>query len=296
LGDGMDEAQLIYNFPLPPLVLHAFQSRRADTLGRWISELELPSGRATFLNVLSTHDGIGLNPLQGILGEDEILEMAHLTVTRGGLVSSKMNPDGGSSPYELNMNYFDALDALGPAVEPGLELERFVTAHAIMLSLQGVPALYFHSLFGSRGWPRGVLRTGRNRTINREKLHRDDLEAELADPHSTRARVFRRLSNLLAARAGSRAFSPDAAQRVLSSNGEILALSRRARGARAHVLCIYNVSPESCQFRVEDRDVLSALSGSPRDLITGSIVTGGIHRSMGLKPYQSLWLACEDAE
>ena len=296
LADGVNEAQLIYNLSLPPLVLHAFQTGRAETLGRWISQLQLPSEPATFLNVLSTHDGIGLNPLHGILAEDQIREMAQEVVARGGLASSKTNSDGTVSPYEINMNYFDALDALGPAVDTGLQIERFVTAHAIMLSLQGVPALYFHGLFGSRGWPQGVLRTGRNRTVNREKLRRDQLEAELADPHSERARVFRRLSNLLAERARNSAFSPQAAQRVLSSNGQILALSRRTGGAHHHVLCLYNVSPASCEFQVEDPGLISALSGNHRDLITGAILPGGIDRPIRLKPYQSLWLAGEDAE
>jgi glycosidase len=295
-GDGTNEAQLIYSFSLPPLVLHSFQTARAETLGRWISELRLPSEQATLLNVLATHDGIGLNPLRGILADLEIREMVQQCITRGGFVSSKMDPEGTSSPYEMNINYFDALDALGPAVDPGLEMERFTTAHAIMLSLIGVPAIYFHSLFGSRGWPQGVLRTGRNRSINREKLKRDRLEAELTDPRSVRARVFRHLGRLLAARAGCGAFSPHAGQRVLPSQGPILALIRGETGALPRVLCLYNVSPENCQFRVDDPDLASEIPANPRDLITGVRRTGGTDRSIRLKPYQSAWLSLDNPE
>ncbi len=61
-GDGTNEAQLVYNFALPPLVLHTFRTGNSTVLSRWASGLDLPSERVTFFNFLASHDGIGLNP------------------------------------------------------------------------------------------------------------------------------------------------------------------------------------------------------------------------------------------
>ena len=67
----------------------------------------------------------------------------------------------------MNVNYLDAL--FDPAEPVELTVKRFVTAHAILLALAGMPGIYLHSLFGSRGWPEGVALTGRNRTVNSRK-------------------------------------------------------------------------------------------------------------------------------
>ena len=150
-GDGSNEAQLVYNFPLPPLVLHALQTGEAGVLSKWASGLELPSHKVTFLNFLASHDGIGLNPVRGILRESEIVALAQRVQASGGFVSNKSNANGSVSPYELNINYFDALNAAEHAEELPVQIDRFVTAHAILLAFMGVPAIYFHSLFGSRG-------------------------------------------------------------------------------------------------------------------------------------------------
>ena len=94
---------------------------------------------------------------------------------------TRMMPSGAQIPYELNINYFDALS--NPRAEEPLstQVDRFMTAQAIMLALVGVPGIYFHSLFGSRSWRAGVDLTGRNRTINRQKFERAGFESELTD-------------------------------------------------------------------------------------------------------------------
>jgi sucrose phosphorylase len=173
-GDGYNEAQLVYNFALPPLVLHSFYQGNARALSEWAASLTLPSRQTTFFNFLASHDGIGLNPVRGLLSDSDIQELVHEVLSHGGLVSEKQNPDGSASPYELNINYFDALSDPNGTEPLDLQVDRFVAAHAILFSLVGVPGIYFHSLFGSRGWPEGFKQTGQNRTINRQKLSRSD--------------------------------------------------------------------------------------------------------------------------
>ena len=127
----------------------------ATALLRWAAGLTPPSNETTFFNFLASHDGIGLNPARGILHDAEIDAMVQQVLAHGGCVSYKSNPDGTAGPYELNINYFDALCGPTRREALALQIDRFVAAHAIMFSLAGVPGIYFHSLFGSRGWPKG---------------------------------------------------------------------------------------------------------------------------------------------
>jgi sucrose phosphorylase len=158
----------VYNFALPPLTLHTFHTGNVEALSNWAKTLALSSNKTTFFNFLASHDGIGLNPVRGILSDPEIDSLVQKTLEHGGLVSYKNNPDGSQSPYEMNINYFDALSDPNGNEALEIQVDRFIAAQAIMLSLSGLPGIYFHSMFGSRGWLEGVKQTGHNRTINRE--------------------------------------------------------------------------------------------------------------------------------
>ena len=108
-GDGTNEAHLVYQFPLPPLVLHTFIAEDCSALSRWASELQDPPGDATFLNFLASHDGIGVMPVKDLISAEDLEEIIGAAKRRGGFVSYKHNADGTESPYELNINYLSAL-------------------------------------------------------------------------------------------------------------------------------------------------------------------------------------------
>ncbi|MBN8579687.1 MAG: sugar phosphorylase [Anaerolineae bacterium] len=265
-GNGTNEAQLVYNFALPPLILHTFHTGDARILSDWARTLTLPSDKTTFFNFLASHDGIGLNPARGILSNAEIDSLVNKVIEHGGLISYKHNADGTQSPYEMNINYFDALS--NPSGNEPLELKvsRFIAAQSIMLSLIGVPGIYFHSLFGSRGWTEGVHQTGRNRTINREKLQFNELQNQLADENSLRSKVYSKYSELLKTRSSSPAFDPHGTQKIIDLHPSVFAIERTSSDGNARVLCLHNVSQKSVSFSMKD--------GS--DII--------------LEPYEILWL------
>jgi len=286
-GDGTNEAQLVYNFALPPLTLHTFHTGDARVLSNWAKTLTLPSNKTTFFNFLASHDGIGLNPARGILSNGEIDTLVDKALEHGGLVSFKHNADGTQSPYEMNINYFDALSnpnsllqSAGAGFETlGLQVDRFIAAQAIMLSLLGVPGIYFHSLFGSRGWIEGVKQTGRNRTINREKLQFDELQNELADENSLRSNVFKRYSQLLKARSSSSAFHPHGVQKILDIHPPVFAIERFSPDRKTHVVCLHNVSAQAITFTTNYE--------LATDLFTGQSFQASKIR---LEPYQILWI------
>jgi glucosylglycerate phosphorylase len=286
LGDGSNEAQLVYNFSLPPLVLHAFDTGNAQVLAKWASDLKMPSNKVTFFNFLASHDGVGLNPLRGILPESEIAGLARKIEARGGLISYKSNADGSQSPYEVNVNFLDALFDPGEPVE--LTVKRFITAHAILLALAGMPGIYFHSLFGSRGWPEGVALTGRNRSVNREKLDRTTLQAQLEDGNSLRAQIFGQLSHLIRVRVNQPAFAPQAKQRVLESGSGVFGLLRTQ--ADQSIVCLHNVSAAPSEVGVDLSHLPPGQPDNLYDLITGQKYTCGKALSLLLGSYQTVWL------
>lgn len=273
-GDGHNEAQLVYNFALPPLTLHTFRTGDATALSHWAAELNAPSDKTAFFNFLASHDGIGLNPVRDILRAEEINALVQQVEAHGGRVSYKNNSDGSISPYELNINYFDALSDPHSAEPLSLQIDRFVVAHAIMFALAGVPGIYFHSLFGSRSWPEGVTQLGHNRAINRQKFDRAEIERELSDPQSRRALVFQRLKHLLQVRSSLDAFDPHHPQRVIELNRAIFAVQRGA------VLCLHNVSNQAQRVRVDQtwRHARNLLSDQTVEI------------DVTLQPYEVLWL------
>ncbi|MBN2386384.1 MAG: sugar phosphorylase [Anaerolineales bacterium] len=289
-GDGTDEAQLVYNFALPPLVLHTFHGGDARRLSAWAASLDGSSRHTTFFNFLASHDGIGLNPVHGILDRAEIEALVERVQAHGGLVSYKSNPDGSHSPYELNVNYFEALNDPQAGEPLARQVDRFIAAHAILLSLGGVPGIYFHSLFGSRGWPEGVNLTGRKRTINRQKLEREELAAALDDPASLRGQVFSRLRHLLAARAGCPAFDPHAEQRVLELTSGIFACLRVSPDQQHQVLCIHNVTPQPQRLALRPEAVFARPATQLHDLVSGQTLAVDAQGWIPVAPYQVRWL------
>jgi sucrose phosphorylase len=290
-GEG-DEAQMVYNFTLPPLTLHAFHTGSARILSQWAATLTLPSNKVTFFNFLASHDGIGLLPASEILPSAQIRQMAERVKALGGFVSYKINPDGSRSPYELNINYQDALgDPNQPDEDVEFVAQRFLASQSIMLALQGVPGIYFHSLFGSHGWQEGVQETGRYRTINRQKLDRQQITLELANPRSLRYFVFYDYVALLRHRTSHAAFHPMAEQRVIFCHDAVFALERRSDDGRSQLLCLTNVSNQSVNLTLERRQLPKGQTFTDLISSTNYQLSDNETLALDLAPYQVLWLA-----
>jgi len=279
-----DEAQLVYQFPLPPLVMHSLVSGSARALSEWAAELKAPP-QATFFNFTASHDGIGVMPVRGLLSEIEVQALIDTALAHGGKVSYKANADGSRTVYELNISYFDALSDPAAGEPQSVQVKRFIVSQAIMLAMAGLPGIYVHSLLGSRNWREGVAQTGHNRTINRQKFDRASLEAELAAPDSLRHQVFSAYTRLLRARAAEPAFHPYGRQQVLFLNKGVFALLRISLNGESRVLCLHNVSAKEQPVQIDLRP------GEWRDLLTGEKYPArGNGFSITLPPYAVRWL------
>jgi sucrose phosphorylase len=286
---------LVYQFTLPPLVLNALLTGNAHYLKEWAGGLEKVSNSSTFFNFLASHDGVGVVPAKSILTEAEVRALLETVEGHGGKVSYKNNPDGSQSPYELNITYFDALSNPADTTEDNqLKIKRFLVSQAIMLVLQGVPGVYFHSLLGSHNWQAGFEQTGRNRTLNREKLDYDHLESLLADPQSHTSRVFERYTGLIRQRVNRPAFHPNANQQIIQRAGEeaLFIVLRTATNGQEQVLAVNNVSdsPQVLGGKAEEfglspqHDLTDVLSGKTYTLDESGQL------KLTIEPYQVLWL------
>ncbi|MHA6309387.1 sugar phosphorylase [Hafnia paralvei] len=279
LGNGHDEAQMVYQFPLPPLVLHAIHSGSAQVLSRWANTLsESDNPDTTWFNFLASHDGIGLNPLRGILPEEEILQLVDHLEQEGALVSWKYNPDGTRSPYEINVTYMDALSQRNSSDEQ--RLARFILAHAILLTFPGVPAIYVQSILGSRNNYSGVESLGYNRAINRQKYVLEEIETQLGDEHHLRHKTFNQLIHLIGVRKREASFHPSSSFAVNCASDSILVIHRSSQCGN-NLLALFNLKDNECEFFLPNNNF--------HELITNQKIIG--NQTYHMQPYQVLWLS-----
>lgn len=279
-GNGSDEAQMVYNFTLPPLMLHAFLKGDAALLSEWAAGLSLDSPENTFFNFSASHDGIGVRPLEGILQGIEIEHIAEHIRQNGGEVSYRSNPDGSESPYELNITYIDAL-RLQDSDGDEAHVRRFLTSQAIQLSLPGVPAVYIHSILGSRNWYEGVKQTGRARSINREKLGIEEVEKALAARDHFRSSVFFPFRHMLGVRRNQPAFHPNASFKIMDLYKELFVIRREC--ATQVIIGFHNVSSKPVPVSLSDIEKAARFI----NIIEGTSLSA---ETVTIEPYSFFWL------
>lgn len=279
LGNGHDEAQMVYQFSLPPLVLHAIHTGSARALRQWAGTLDLSNRDTTFFNFLASHDGIGLNPARGILSEVEIVALVRDLALEGALVSYKNNPDGTTSPYEINVTFLDALNR--ESDDDATRLKRFLLAHAILLVFPGVPAIYVQSILGGRNDYAGVRAAGHNRAINRQKYELPQIEAALAGDAWLRQQIYTRLGQLIQLRRRQPAFHPDNAMTIYESENAVLVLRRHQPDRGEGLLCVFNLSGRPLETRLPVAHTL-------QDVVSGEKVDGT--QPVKLDAWQFMWL------
>jgi len=277
-GNGEDEAQMVYNFSLPPLVLNAYQINSSKHISKWASGLEYPSDKTTFFNFLASHDGIGLMPVKGILSDVEIDNLIKKVEKNNGKVSYKTNSDGTQSPYEMNINYFDALYDERDSIKENIN--KFLGAYFIAFSLRGIPGIYIHSLIGSRNWAQGVKELGYNRAINREKLNYENLKKEIEKKGSFRNQIFYSMKHLLEIRKNHKAFSPKSGQEILSICDQVFAIKRFCE--EETIVAIANLSKEEVTINLNE----ISNDNSATEIIKGK----EIKNKISIEPYSYTWV------
>jgi sucrose phosphorylase len=280
-GNG-DEAHQVYQFPLPPLLLHALYSGNAAHLSEWVAGIpEIPDG-CTFFNFTASHDGIGVRPLEGLLPDDELTQLLDGMKASGAKISTRRKSDGSDSPYEINIAWWDAMSRTISGTDR-LHFDRFIASQIIMMQMKGVPAFYIHNLLATENYDEGVEQTGRARTINRRKWEESEIETLLAEDNHHHA-VLNELKRLINIRKEQHAFHPDSAQEVIDLDTGIFAVRRTSPDKKHHITCITNITRQSAEVNLDAYGVKLPA----HDLIGGTNI--GPAKKLFLSAYKTLWV------
>jgi len=293
-GDGYNEAQMVYNFALPPLVLHTFQTGSSAALTKWAMSLSRVSDSATYFNILDSHDGIGVLGAKNILTDEEIEMMALRVVEHGGFISFKDNGDGTTSPYELNSTWYSALNREDCDETMDFKIKRFLASRSIALVMMGVPGIYLHGLFGSKNDADAVLDEGQTRSISRRSFDQESLYQTLDDPDTSTHKIAYGFGEMTALRAREKAFHPNAEQRVLKVSDALFALVRTSIDEKEQILCVTNITSRDQQITI-DLPEQGLNTRSWLDILSEHLfMADGDVLDLDLPPYQVLWLKSTD--
>jgi len=281
-----NEAHGIYNFSLPPLLLYTLLAGNCRHLKSWLMTMP-PAQLGTFyLNFIASHDGIGLRPAEGLLSDDEVQSLLNAMTSFGGEISWRALSGIERRPYEINIALFDAFKGTLRG-EDNLQVERFLCAHAIMLALEGIPALYIHSLLATGNDYARFKKTGHKRHLNRYQWPYSDLQEALSQPASHHAKVLSELKRLLQIRSRQAAFHPNATQFTLHMGDNIFAFWRQSIGREQSIFCLSNVTDKSRTVDLAEINLIDTEKWG--DLISDEMLQDHL-QIIELKPYQTLWL------
>lgn len=279
-GSGQDEAQMVYNFALPPLMAHTILQEDTAMITAWAQTLTLLNDKICFFNFAASHDGCGLRPVTGLLSDEDFDALVQNTIVNGGLVSYRDTPEG-KRPYELNCSYIDILSH--PDDEKSLRVKRMLLTQGVILAMPGIPGIYFHSLVGSSNYHEGVKLSGLNRSINREKLNYDHLVEVLSEEGTVQRAVFLAYRRLISIRIHEKAFNPFGKFEFLNISKKIFAILQYSLDESENILALHNFSHDIISFVLPEvfikdlQDLLSDANVKPSETIT-------------MQPYQIMWL------
>ena len=273
-----DEAHLVYQFSLAPLILYSYLFNDGQYLGQWAEQLEPPPAGCSFVNFIASHDGIGLRPLEGLVPASDIQRLTDAAHERGGFAAMRSADDGSETVYELNIALFSAFGGTAK------NIPAYLGAHQLMLAFQGIPALYLNAFVGGLNDLQGVESTGRTRSINRGHWQLDDLKTILATETNEQSIIFAELNRSLEIRGSQSAFAPSAQQEILAYTKDSLWLKRENTDQVILVIASFSEAPIETELPRQDAAYESAI-----DLLSEDAVV--LTKAVPVAPYQVRWLS-----
>ncbi len=279
-GNGENEAQMVYNFALPPLLAHSINKSTTTALTKWAKTLSLPSDKVCFFNFTASHDGCGLRPVSSILDEKDIDNLVNIVESRGGYVSYRAVENGKKSAYELNASYIDIIS--DPKESNHIRAKKMILTQAVALAMPGVPGIYFHSLVGSKSDKDAVRRTAQYRSINREKLNYDLLSKELNKPGNLRAMIYRSYKKLLSIRILESVFDPYASSDFMQIEDKVFVIQRKSQKSKEILLAFHNFTNKPILCNISKFSIVNGIELITQDIVNTDEIT--------LQPYDVKWI------
>ena len=281
-----NEAHCIYNFSLAPLLIHAVVSGNSFYLKKWSRGMPPAQENNSYLNFLSTHDGIGMRPVEGILPENEIQKYFNFFKKQGGLFSYRTNA-GKKSVYEVNITLLEAFKECYNGKDKFV-LERFILAHTILFSMEGIPAIYIQNYLGSKNDNAKVKKTNSFRSINRRNWNFDSLVKIFKNKSNINSKILHSLNRLMVLRKKQIAFHPNATQFTLQLGDIFFGIWRQSIDRSQSIFCISNLTNVKQKISLLDINLIS--TNNWFDILSNKKIKN-IGDELLFKPYQTFWIS-----
>ena len=283
-----DEAHMAYNFPLPPLLLEAIITSRADILNSWIFDWPILPEDTTLFNFTASHDGVGLRALEGLMNEQRIKDLLINCEKRGGLVSHRRLSNGDDKPYELNISWWSAMEDSSRDAKR-FQYERFILSQLLVMALKGVPAFYLPALLASENDIKSFSMTGQRRDLNREKFKSENLSAVLNNPESNANKNLKYLRYAMKVRSELKQFHPCSEMKCLSKGRSDIVVIKRSKGLDS-VFAIHNMTENKINYQLNDNDLPKIIDNdfNTHDFLTSTKYN---YKNISLDPFQVIWLS-----
>jgi sucrose phosphorylase len=282
-----NEAHMVYNFSLPPLVVNAMLTGSAKHLKSWLMSMPPAQMGTTYLNFIASHDGIGVRPAEGMLDPEELQAMIHALQTFGAQVSWRNGLNGEKHPYEINIALIDAFKGTCRG-EDEYQVERMLCVHAIAIALEGVPAVYIHSFFGTENDYETLQKTEHSRDINRHQWDGESLKSLLDDPNALQHKVLMQLNALIFVRKKQAAFHPNATQFTLHLPDELFGFWRQSLRRDQSIFVVNNVTDQPQVLSLGQLNLIDM--DEWKELLSGEMIPD-LYGEFTLAPYQSAWIS-----
>ncbi len=280
-GKNNDEAQWIYNFSLPPLLVHSFLFEESTYLNKWSKKLPNTKKGNNYLNFIASHDGIGMRPVEGYLKKEKLSLLFKRLKKNGGQLSYRKVQGSSKKVYEANITLFNAFQKTDYDKKGRYFLERYVSAHAIMIAFEGVPAIYFNSIFGTSNDEYKYIISGNKRDLNRYKWNKKRLDNLLKDKSSKQNIFYKKILNLIFIKKQSKAFHPNAKRESINMGKKIFCFKRTSLDNKQIIYNVTNLSSKYQKFKFNNK------LNKYKNLLDKT----KINHKLELKPFETLWLS-----
>ena len=278
-----DEANWIYNFSLPPLLIHALLFENSSYLNKWSENLPSTHSQNSYLNFIASHDGIGMRPTEGILNKNLLNNFLKRLKKNGSKFSYRKVQNKSRKVYEANITVFDALRKSDSDPNGKFYLERYIAAHAIMISFEGIPAIYFNSLFGKSNDEAKYVITGNKRDVNRYKWNHKNITKKLNDKTSKQSIFYQNIGKLLEIKRKQKAFHPNAKRLNINFGPKLFCFKRISLDNRQTILSITNCSS------IDQYPKLDKKYSKWKNILNPEI--NSLNKFLKLKPFETMWLS-----
>ena len=282
-----DEANWIYNFPLPPLILYTFLLEDSSKITKWSKSMPPAQKNNAYLNFIASHDGIGMRPAEGILGTRVLNKLFKRIEINGGMFSFR-KVGSKNKVYEVNTTLYNALKKTDFDEKGLYSIDRYLAAHTMLFALEGVPAVYFNSLFGTSNDIDLVKKTGIKRDINRFRWDLGKLTEKLNDEKSTENIVYKKLLDMILLRKKQSAFHPNATQYTLSLGPKLFGVWRQSIDKSQNIFAITNISSVERKLGLSKINLIE--NEIWKDLLQPDLKIDKL-KVLKLSPFQTVWIS-----